>query len=308
MQNYPQLVEKISSSSGLSVDDIERRIEAKRAKLSGLISKEGAAQVVAAELGINFDKEKMKISELMGGMKKANVVGKIVQLFPVREYNKNNRQGKIGSFVLADETSNIRTVLWDTNHISLIEQQKIKEGDVVEITSGNVRNNELHLTGFSDIKLSNENIENVKKETVFHEIPIKDLKQGQNISVRAFIVQMFSPRFFSVCPSCGKKISETGECEEHGKVTGEKRAVLSLVLDDGTENIRGVLFSEQIEKIISKEDLESNNFENKRKDFLGKEMFFSGQIRQNKIYENLELFVQDLKEVDIDELIAKLEK
>jgi replication factor A1 len=151
LQNYSQLVDRIAKSSGLSVEDIERRIEAKRAKLSGLISKEGAAQVVAAELGISFDKEKMKISELLSGMKRVNVVGKIVEMFPVREYNKNGRQGKIGSFILADDTSNIRTVLWDTNHIALIEQGKVKQEDIIEITNGSIRNTELHLTGFSDI-------------------------------------------------------------------------------------------------------------------------------------------------------------
>ena len=58
-QNYHQIVARIARSSNLSVEDIERRIEAKRAKLSGLISKEGAAQIIAAELGISFDKEKM---------------------------------------------------------------------------------------------------------------------------------------------------------------------------------------------------------------------------------------------------------
>ena len=56
--NYHQLVDFISKNSGLSNEDIERRIEAKQAKLAGLISKEGAAQVVAAELNINFDKQK----------------------------------------------------------------------------------------------------------------------------------------------------------------------------------------------------------------------------------------------------------
>ena len=139
LQNYSQLVERISRSSGLSVADIERRIEAKRAKLSGLISKEGAAQVVASELGISFDKEKMKISELLTGMKKVNVIGKIISLFPIKEYNKNNKQGKISSFILADETGNIRTVLWDTNHISLIEQGKIANGKAVEISNGTMR-------------------------------------------------------------------------------------------------------------------------------------------------------------------------
>lgn len=307
MQNYSQLVERIAKSSGLSVEDIDRRVEAKRAKLSGLISKEGAAQVVAAELGISFDKEKMKLSELLSGMKKANVVGKIIQLFPVREFNKNGRQGKVANFVIADETSNTRVVLWDTNHISLIEQGKIKEEDVVEITNASVRDSEIHLSGFSDIKLSNEKMENIKMVRVFNEAEISSLRQNQNISIRAVVVQIFEPRFFTVCPGCGKKINETGECEEHGKVVGEKRALLSLVLDDGTEAIRGVLFSEQIEKIMDKEELEGELFLKKRDELLGKEMIVSGQVRKNKLYDNLELFVEELKEADVDELIARLE-
>ncbi len=77
---YEQLLERISRASELSVSDIERRVEAKRAKLSGLVSKEGAAQIVAAELGINFEKQKVKINELMSG-KRANFSGKIIKLY-----------------------------------------------------------------------------------------------------------------------------------------------------------------------------------------------------------------------------------
>src|SRR3989344_8953137 len=129
LQNYSQLVERIAKASGKIADDIHRLVEAKRAKLSGLISREGAAQIVASELNINFDKEKVKIGEIVEGIKKVNVIGKIIEMNPVREYKKENRQGKIGSFLLADETGNIRVVLWDTNHISLIEKNEIKNGD-----------------------------------------------------------------------------------------------------------------------------------------------------------------------------------
>jgi len=92
MDNYSQLIERISISAKLSKEDIERKIEAKRAKLSGLVSKEGAAQIVAAELGINFDKERMKISELVQGMKRANFVGKVINISPIRSFNKNGRE------------------------------------------------------------------------------------------------------------------------------------------------------------------------------------------------------------------------
>jgi len=308
-QNYTQLLERISRTSGLSIGDLERKIEAKRAKLSGLISKEGAAQIVASELGINFDKEKIKISEMMSGMKKANVTGKIIQMFPIREYNKNNRQGKIGVFIFSDETSSIRTVLWDTNHIDLIEQGKIKEGDVVDITNASVRNSELHLTGFSDIKLSNEVLENVVEKLVVQERNILDLKIGNNVKIRALVVQIFEPRFFTVCPVCSKKVSEIGECKEHEKVAGERRALLNLVLDDGSETIRTVLFSEQIELLgIKKEELEPEAFLTKRKEILGSEFLFSGQVRENKFFNNQEFFATDIEKIDIEKLIEQLEK
>ena len=51
---------RYAKHSGLNVEEVNRKIEAKRAKLSGLISQEGAAQIVAAELGINFENEKLK--------------------------------------------------------------------------------------------------------------------------------------------------------------------------------------------------------------------------------------------------------
>ncbi|MBS3099242.1 DUF2240 family protein [Candidatus Pacearchaeota archaeon] len=108
MDNYSKLLDRIIRSSNLPLEEIEKRIEAKKAKLSGLISKEGAAQIVAAELGINFDQERVKISEIVQGMKRVNTIGKIVRMNPVRAYNKNGKEGKVASFLLADETSNIR--------------------------------------------------------------------------------------------------------------------------------------------------------------------------------------------------------
>lgn len=307
MQNYLQLVERIARYSGLTKEEISRKVEAKRAKLAGLISKEGAAQIVAAELGISFDKEKMKISELLTGMRRVNVIGKIIDMFPVRSYVKNSREGKIGSFILADETGNIRVVLWDTNHIELIEQEKIKKGDVVEITAAAVRNAELHLTGFSDIKISQEVIEDVKTEQVFYDKRIEELKVGENVKVRAIIVQIFEPRFFEVCPECGMRVTndvDGSKCPGHGKVLPVKRALVSLILDDGSENIRAVLFNEQMEKLGIEAD--SERFFEKRDDILGKEAFFSGRVRQNKLFNNLEFFVSDIQEIEVEELIKSL--
>ena len=312
MIDYSYLAERIAKASGKSSDEINRLVEAKRALLSGLISREGAAQIVASELGINFDKEKVKIKEILPGMKKINLAGKIIQMFPVREYKKESREGKIGSFILADETGNIRVVLWDTNHISLIEKGEVKEGDIIEISNDNLRNTELHLTGFSDIKKSKEIIENVKTERDFMGRKISEFGIGGSFNARAIIVQVFEPRFFDVCPECkGKAISEPEgyKCEKHGKVIPERRALLSLVLDDGSGSIRAVLFSEQIEKLgLNGEELKGENFLSKRDELLGREALFSGSVRQNKLFNNQEFFVSDIQDIGVEKLIELLEK
>ena len=292
MGNYEKLIERISNSAKISVEDIERKIEAKRAKLSGLISKEGAAQIVAAELGISFDNERMKISELVHAMKRVNVVGQITQIFPVREFKKNNREGKIGSLLLGDDGSNIRVVLWDVNHISLIEKGELKEGDVIEISNGAIRNGEMHLSGFSDIKKSDEKIENVKMERDFSFGELKNARPGSNMKIRAVIVQTFEPRYFD------SKVKE-----------GEKGVLLNIVLDDGTENIRAVLFNENIQKLGFEEGelFSVEKFNAKREGLLGEEKLFSGNFRTNSFFNILEMSINDVEEVDADELVKKLE-
>lgn len=308
MDNYVKLVERISKSSNLAIDEIERKVEAKRAKLSGLISKEGAAQIVAAELGINFDQELLKISELVPGMKRANVIGKIIKVGPIREFNKNGREGKVANLIIADESSNMRVVLWDTNHIALFEKGDIKENDVIEISNGGVRNNELHLSTFSDIKKSKEKMDDVVTEAVFAERKIKDAKSGENLKTRAIIVNSFEPRYFEVCPECGKRALEN-ECKTHGSVVPVKRALINIILDDGSETIRSVIFGDEIAKLgLTKEQIFSTEEFNKVKNsLLGEEKIFAGQIRTNQLYNTTEFTIQEIKEVNQDELIKKLE-
>ena len=306
-ENYIKLVSRISQSAGLSVEDIERRVEAKRAKLSGLVSKEGAAQIVAAELGINFEQERMKISELMQGMRRANVIGKILEVYPVRDFNKNGREGRVCNLLISDESSNTRAVLWDTHHIELIEKGKLKKGDVIEIANASVKNGELHLNSFSDIKKSKEVLGEVVMGRVFNSKRIKDLKAGDSFKTRAVIVKTFEPRYFEVCPECGKKVAE-GACMMHGAVIPNRRALLSIVLDDGTESLRSVFFGEQILKLgLSEEDIFSlERFHEKKGMLLGEEKFFSGNIKNNTLFNTVELTVESVDDVQPELLVREL--
>jgi len=307
--NYYQLIERIAKASGRDSEEVNRLVEAKRAKLSGLISREGAAQIIAAELNVNFEKQVLKVNELVSGMKKVNLVGKIVKMFPVREYKKENREGKIGSFMVADETGMVRVVLWDVNHIGLIEDGTLKEGESVELSGSAVRNSEMHLSSFSDVKVSESKLDNVKTSFEFREKPISEFRLGENVSTRAFIVQAFEPKFFNVCPECKGKVIDTGDgaiCEKHGRIAPDKRVLLSIVIDDGSGNTRAILFSENVEKLLTKEQLENPG--SAKESLLGEEIIFSGNVRQNKLFNNQELFISGLEKINVEKVIENLEK
>lgn len=311
-ENYERVLEKIASVSGLDRDEVNRKIEAKRAKLSGLISQEGAAQIVASELGVNFDNEKLKLNEILPGMRKVNVSGKIINLFPVRSFRtKKGEDGKVLNFVLADDTSNVKVVLWDTNHIELIEKGEISDGSVVEISNASVRDNEIHLGSFSAIKLGREKFSNLITEKIMRQKKISEFKLSDNAKTRAFVVQSFEPKFFNVCSQCKKKAVQDGagfSCAEHGSVAPEKRALINIVIDDGTETMRTVVFHDQLSSLgLNDLDNEEKRIL-QRENILGKEFIFSGVVRKNNYFNNEEFVISSVEEINPDALIAELEK
>ncbi|UZE93791.1 MAG: hypothetical protein IB618_03425 [Candidatus Pacearchaeota archaeon] len=318
---YQQLIERIARLSGLGIEEIQRRVDAKKAKLSGLISSLGAAQVVAAELGISFEKQKFKVIDMLIGMKKIQTIGKVIEIYPTRKFRRAEHEGEIGSFLLADDSSSIRVVLWDTHHIDKIKNGTIKKDSVVDIKNADVRGTtirEIHLSSNSSIELSDKEIKTVKirKET----LPIKklsELQPGEGVSVRGNIVQVFQPNFFMTCPECGMKVSYEGDkavCMKHNAVIPKKRALISLIIDDGSESMRAVAFNETITNIfkIKEEEIEklqdSSFMLDKKQEILGAEMLFSGRARKNVMFNRNEFIINSLKEVNPDDIIMELSK
>jgi len=315
---YEQIIERISKTSGLAIDEIERRIAAKKAKLSDLVSKEGAAQIVAAELGISFDKQKVKINEVMVGMHKVGFVGEVIKLFPVRSFKTKKAEGKVANMLVGDDTGNIKVVLWDTHHIGLVEEGKVKEGTVIEVKNANVREGngkEVHLSSFSEFRLSDEKIENVIREEVIARKKIAEIGENQTASFRATVVQAFEPRFFTVCPECSSRLTSEGDkqvCIKHGAVLPQERVLFTMVADDGTSNVRTLFFSDSAKKVFGIEDItqlkDVDFFINKKTALLGKEFVFTGRARQNKLRGDIEVIVNDIKEASPDEVMSELSK
>ena len=112
---FEDMVAKIQESSQLSQDEIQDKIKKKMDQLSGLISKEGAAHIIANELGIKLFEPggKKQIKGILPGMRNVTVVGKVQDVYEAREFSVGSRQGRVGNFLLGDETGMIRVVLWN---------------------------------------------------------------------------------------------------------------------------------------------------------------------------------------------------
>jgi len=82
---------------------------------------------------------------------------------------------------------------------------------------------------------------------------------------------------------------------------------LNFVLDDGTETMRVVMFSDSINTLIPEEDLkDAEKVTVFRDDFMGTEIYLSGNVKRNQMFNNLEIVASGVEKVDVEKLIETL--
>ena len=327
-----EIISKIKEKSGLSEEEIKLQISQKRDKLAGLVSEEGAAHIVANSLGVDLmesiRKHGLKIDKLQPGMR-IGVTGKVVKIYEVRSFTKGERVGKVGSFLIGDETGLIRIVLWDETHIAKMESGEIKEDVLIKIENGNVKDNngykEMHLGNYSNFNLNPEGVEDIKVVQTGQpsgsvesgDLKISKLSEanaGDNISIYGTIVQIYDPRFYDGCPECGKKVVD-GQCSNHQAVTPKKIPILNFFVDDGHGGMRGVAFREEVARVLGVEESEVEKFSGDEAAFeatkvnvLGSQMVFTGRVTSNQMYDRKEFMVRAVHQMDAKEVLAKFIK
>jgi ssDNA-binding replication factor A large subunit len=109
------LIQEMSTKSGKSPEEITSLVEAKIQKFSGLLTEQGATFMIQKELGIGAKEnyEQIEVGKLEEGMKGIEVKGSITSVFPVKEFDKNGKKGKLKSFILSDGTGEVRVTLWN---------------------------------------------------------------------------------------------------------------------------------------------------------------------------------------------------
>lgn len=313
---YDQIVEKIKEKTDVSEEEINKRVEEKMEQLAGLISKDGAAHIVANELKVNVFEAvaggKVTLNKLMPGMRNIEAVGKVKAVYDIREFSTDRGSGKVGSFLIADEEGICRVTCW---HAQTDNMSNLKEGDIVRVKDGYVRENngrnEIHLNDKSNIEINPEGVElNVPEgmqqtQTASVRKKISELSENDNnVELLGTIVQAFDPRFFEICPQCGKRAKPREDkfvCQTHDIVTPDYSYVMNVVIDDGSETIRVVLFRDQLEQLIGKtrdEVLkykgEPDEFNAVKRDLLGQLIKLTGRASKNTVFDRIEFVARNV--------------
>jgi len=287
---YEEIVELLRKY--LTDEQIDRKIEAKLQELSGLISREGAACIIAHELGIDINARRLKIARLIRGVNTGEVIGKVLRMNDAREFVRDGNVGRLRGFLIGDESGVIRVVAWG----DMVDNITMGVGDSVKIESVYVRENngtrEIHLNERSKITKSDEVI-NINKRK-----HIGEVAEGFDVEIYGTIVQLFEPRFYEICSKCGKRVQANGEnfvCKEHGVVDIEKVPVVNFYLDDGTGNIRVVCFRKEAEGVM-------NSYS------AGEQIMVQGRIANNNFFNRLELIANHIETLEPARVIEELER
>jgi len=94
----------------ISREEFERRVEEKMQECGDLIDDVTAAMLVLGEL----DRQHVKISGLSGRSTLFSFFGKVITVTPPKEFTRQDGgKGWVAHLILADETGQVRAVLWD---------------------------------------------------------------------------------------------------------------------------------------------------------------------------------------------------
>jgi len=249
------IIDKILQSRGdLTRDDVYRMIEEKKREAGGYLTDEGAARILAVDLGINLRDEmpptEIAIKDLMLGLNDVNVSGKVVVVYPKRDFNR--RDGSKGSYarmVIEDTTGQAPVVLWNEK-ADLIESEGIAEGDSVRVLHGYVREGlngkpEVHIGRHGEIRLQPGN--RAVTSEVFRRL--RELHGNEwNLKVRGRVVHVGNIRTFNRPDGSTGRVSTLVIRDESGY------ASLNL-WDDKAELSKGIKAGDIIiaEKVYTKE-------------------------------------------------------
>lgn len=313
--SFEDIVKQICTTKNVSESEVLAKVKEKKATLRDLVSDEGAAYIIASEMGVNLlsgmPKKKIQIKDALIGMRGVNITGKVMQVFDIKEFKtKDGKSGKVGAFVIADETGKARVVLWN-DQAPMISKAKI--GDIVKVTNTFVKENKM---SGKEFHVGTNGIIEPSEEEIKIDISASSAPSDSMQSIGT-IVQAYRPAFYAVCKECGASLSD-GKCPTHPDGEKKKEMVLSFMVDNGEKCLRCVSFKNTAEKIakINATDAEKiiiDKNEAALQEYvdgllLGEQVKVNGRTKFNQSFNREEILINTCELANASEAIKSFEK
>lgn len=154
-----RLIERIlSAKPELTRETVLGLIREKIVDAGELLTDEGAAYVVAAELGVSISEGNqletdIRLDDLVPGTRDVSVVGRVITICPVQKFTrKDGAEGRVGRMILADRTCRVSVVLWD-DKVDILSQGRLTRGQIIRVAHGYVREG---LDGSPEVNVGNK--------------------------------------------------------------------------------------------------------------------------------------------------------
>ncbi len=159
-----EIVERILSiRRDLTHEEVLRMVKEKKTEAGGYLTDEGAARLVASELGVEISREPFRsealIRDLVLGLNDVTVTGRIVIVYPSKTFIRpGGVEGNVARLLIADKSDTLRVALWD-DKAELVNDGKVKSGQIIRVMHGYVREGldgklELHVGSRGDVQIS----------------------------------------------------------------------------------------------------------------------------------------------------------
>lgn len=182
----------------------------------------------------DYEEEIASIEDIKPEMK-VNIIARITKISRVRTFNTRDREGKLITLDLKDNTGSIALTLWN-NDVDIVNSLNLQEGDSIKVIGARSRerNGEVSLNHSWDGRIIKDQFDVPEHEE--NVIKIGDAHEMKNVTLLGVV----------------SKIQDTITFERSDGSTGY---VKSIVISDGTGSIKVTLWNEDTELNINKGDI-----------------------------------------------------
>jgi replication factor A1 len=200
-----------------------------------------------------------KISELTEAEQEFDLYGRVLRVDDGKEFvYKDGRKGRVAKLLVADGTGTCRVILWDKN-ADLAQRAKV--GDALKIEGGYAKKAlnsdalEVNVGWRGRAFLHPHKHPLGEKEDVlssmYKEKPLSSAAEGDEFISWGTITSIDSAAVVKKCKACNATVrAGSTACEKCGGTATRDLLVVSVVLNDGTKEVRAAFFDSQARELL----------------------------------------------------------